>query len=562
MDLTPVPDEIEALKAALIAAQLQAGAAAGKLAAVEARASVVEAELASERAHRSDDGALIAHLKFEIAKYKRQLFGTTSERTQRLIDQLELQLEESSASATEDELRAETAAAKATSVRAFARKRPGRKPFPDHLPRERVLVAGPTTCSCCGSSRLSKLGEDVTETLEVIPRQWKVIQTVRAKFSCRDCATIDQAPAPFHVTSRGFAGPNLLAMVLFEKFGQHQPLNRQSDRYALEGIDLSVSTLADQVGSCAFVLDPLVKRLEEHVFAATRLHGDDTTVPVLAKSITATGRLWTYVRDDKPFGGQDPPAAMFYYSRDRKKEHPNAHLVNYAGILQVDAYSGYNDVFSETRRANPLTAAFCWAHARREFFKLADVEAASNNRAKGKAAVIAPLALEALRRIDAIFAIERDLNGKTAGERQTARQELSAPLVHDLEQWMKLEKQKLSRHSDTAKAMDYMLKRWDGFAGFLHDGRICLSNNAAERALRGIALGRKAWLFCGSDRGGQRAALMYSLIVTAKLNGVDPQAWLADVLKRIASHPAQRIDELLPWNWQAAKEKTAMIAAA
>lgn len=536
MDISiDLPDDFETLKAAFLVSREQLAA--------------VTSELANARAKNADDAAFIAHLKFEIAKYKRQIFGAKSERTQRLLDQLELQLEDAEANATEDELRAEAAASKTASVQAFVRKRPGRKPFPADLPRERVVVPGPVACACCGSRRLCKLGEDVTETIEVIPRQWRVIQTVREKFSCRDCETIDQAPAPFHVTPRGFAGPNLLAMILFEKFGQHQPLNRQSDRYALEGIDLSVSTLADQVGACAFVLQPLAERLEQHVFAATRLHGDDTTVPVLAKSKTDVGRLWTYVRDDRPFAGNDPPAAMFYYSRNRKAEHPNTHLADYKGILQVDAYSGYNDVFAEDCRTEPLTAAFCWAHARREFFKLADVEAAANKNAKGKHAVIAPLALEALRRIDELFAIEREINGKTIKERYRTRQELSAPLVHALEQWMTTEKQKLSRHSEVAKAMDYMLRRWAGFAGFLNDGRICLSNNAAERALRGIALGRKAWLFCGSDRGGHRAALMYSLIITAKLNGVDPQAWLADVLARINSYPVQRIDELLPWNW-------------
>lgn len=532
-----LPDDIDALKAALVAAR--------------SHAARVESELAAARARLSDDQALIAHLKLLIAKLNRDRFGPRSERATRLLDQLELQLEELEASATEDELAAEMAAVKTTTVAAFSRKRPSRKPFPEHLPRERVVLPGPTSCPCCGGTRLSKLGEDVTETLEVIPRRWKVIQTVREKFSCRDCEAISQAPAPFHVIPRGWAGPSLLAMILFEKFGQHQPLNRQAERYAREGVELSLSTLADQVGACCTVLEPVFRRLEAHTLAAERLHGDDTTVPVLAKGKAATARLWTYVRDDRPFGGPAPPAAVFYYSRDRGGEHPQAHLANYAGILQADAYGGYGKLYEADRRPGPITEALCWSHARRKFFELADLEAAARRKAKGKKlAVVSPLALEAVQRIDALFAIERDLNGRGAEARLAARRERSAPLVTELEVWMREARAKLSRHADVAGAMDYMLKRWDAFIRFLDDGRICLTNNAAERALRGIALGRKSWLFAGSDRGGQRAATLYSLIVTAKMNDVDPQAWLADVLARIAEHPAHRIDDLLPWNWQ------------
>jgi transposase len=539
MDAEPaaLPDDINALKAALIAAR--------------AHAASVESELAAARARLSDDQALIAHLKLQIAKLTRDRFGPRSERTARLLDQLELQLEELEASATEDELAAEIAAARTTSVVAFTRRRPSRKPFPEHLPRERVIVPGPTSCACCGGTRLSKLGEDITETIEVVPRQWKVIQYVREKFSCRDCEAIAQAPAPFHVIPRGWAGPSLLAMILFEKFGQHQPLNRQAERYAREGVELSLSTLADQVGTCRSVLDPLFRRMEAHLLAAERLHSDDTTVTVLARGKTDTGRCWVYVRDDQPFGGKDPPAAVFYYSRDRGGEHPQAHLATYAGILQADAYGGYGKLYAAERRPGPIVEALCWSHARRKFFELADIAAAARRKAKGKSAAISPLAVEAVQRIDALFEIERGINGRSAEERLAARQELSAPLVADLEAWMRAERAKLSRHAEVAGAMDYVLKRWDAFTRFLGDGRICLSNNAAERALRGIALGRRSWLFAGSDRGGRRAAIMFSLIVTAKLNDVDPQAWLADVLARIAGHPAHRIDDLLPWNWRA-----------
>jgi transposase len=540
--------DIEALKTALVAAH-------DKLVAEASRAVHAEAELAVARAQASDDQALIAHLKLQIEKLNRDRYGPRSERTARLLDQLELTLEELESAATEDELAAEMAAAKTTKVASFTRKRPSRQPFPDHLPRERVIVPGPAACACCGGARLSKLGEDITETLEVIPKSWKVIQHVREKFSCRDCEKISQAPAPFHVIARGWAGPSLLAMVLFEKFGQHQPLNRQAERYGKEGVPLSLSTLADQVGGCTAALMPLFKRLEAHVLSAERLHGDDTTVPVLAKGKTVTGRIWVYVRNDKPFGGPAPPGAVFYYSRDRAGEHPQAHLASYRGIFQADAYGGYGKLYEPGRAAGPILEAACWVHARRPFFVMADLAENARRKAQGnKPAVISPLALEAVRRIDAVFEIERAINGQSAEKRKAVRQELSAPLVADLEAWMREQRAKLSRGNEVAKAMDYMLKRWTAFTRFLDDGRICLSNNAAERGLRGIALGRKSWLFCGSDRGGERAAVMYSLIVTAKMNDVDPQAWLADVLARIAGHPAHRLDELLPWNWRKTNE--------
>lgn len=407
--------------------------------------------------------------------------------------------------------------------------------LPAHLPRERVVIPGPTTCDCGGGHRLRKLGETVTETLEVISRQWKVISHVREKMTCRACEKISEPRAPFHVTPRGWAGPNLLAMLLFEKFGQHQPLNRQAERFGREGVPFSLSTLADQVGARCAVLEPLLRRVEAHVFAAERLHGDDTTVPVLAKGKTHTGRCWVYVRDYRPFGGRAPPAAMFYYSRDRGGAHVEEHLSRWRGILQADAYSDYSRLYEAGRTPGPIQEAACWAHARRPFFALADIEASARRKAEGKVAVpISPLALEAVLRIDALFEIERGIAGKSADERRAVRQELSRPLIDDLGTWMRVERPKLSRGNDLAKAFDYMLKRWTAFTRFLDDGRICLSNNAAERALRGIALGRKSRLFAGSDRGGQRAAAMYSVIVTAKLNDIDPQAWLADVLTRIA----------------------------
>ena len=524
MDASPeaVPDDVAALKEALAVA----------------------------RAKASEDAALIAEQKLRIARLEHQIYGQRSERSSRLIDQLALTFEELQASATEDELAAEKAVAKVTSVRGFTRRRPERNTFPDHLPRERVVIDPPTACACCGGNRLRKLGEDVTCTLESIPRQWKVIETVREKFTCRDCEKISQAPAPFHVIARGWAGPSLLAMIVFEKFGQHQPLNRQADRYALEGVPIALSTMADAVGSVCAALDPIRRLVEAHVMAAERLHGDDTTVPVLAKGKTDTGRCWIYVRDDRPFGGTGPPAAMFYYSRDRKGEHPKMHLAGYAGILQADAYDGYNQLYLAGRDPGPIQEAACWVHARRPFFTMADLEENARRKAQGKKDILlSPIAIEVVRRIDALFEIERPINGRSAEERLAVRQTLSRPLVDDLHVYMREQAATLSRGHDLVKAFNYILKRWASFTLFLQDGRVCLSNNAAERGLRGIALGRKSWLFCGSDRGGQRAASMYSLIVTAKMNGVDPQAWLSDVLSRIAAHPAHRLDELLPWNW-------------
>ena len=533
-----LPEDVAALKAALIAER------AGRLEA--------DAQLAVARAKASEDTALIAAQKLRIAKLERQVYGQRSERSARLIEQLSLEFEELAASATQDELAAEMAAARTSNVRAFTRRPPERNTFPDHLPRERVVIDPPTACECCGGSRLRKLGEDVTRTMESEPRRWKVVETVREKFTCRDCEKISQAPAPFHPIPRAWAGPSLLAMIVFEKFGQHQPLNRQAERYVLEGAPIALSTMADAVGAVCVALDPLRALLEAHVMAAERLHGDDTTVPVQAQGKTVTGRLWTYVRDDKPFGGVGPPAAIFYYSRDRRGEHPQAHLAGYSGILQADAYDGYNALYLPARKPGSIREAACWAHARRKFFEFADVEGNMRRKAAGKKEIaLSPIAIEVVRRIDALFEIERAVNGKGAEERAAARRTMSRALVEDLHAYLRAQLVKLSRGHDLVKAINYMLKRWPAFTLFLDDGRVCLSNNAAERALRGVALGRKSWLFCGSDRGGQRAAAMYSLIVTAKMNGVDPQAWLADVLKRIAGHPAYRLAELLPWNWKA-----------
>ena len=332
MAMDPVPDDTDALKAALI----------------ETRARLSGAE------------ALIEHLQLVIAKMKRAMYGPRSERSQRLLDQLELELEELAAAVGEDEAKTDRATIQ---VQSFARGQATRRDFPDHLPRRRIVHPAPSCCPSCGGTRLSKLGEDVTETLDVVPRQLFVTEHVREKFSCRACEKITQPPAPFHVIARGFAGPSLLAMILVGKYADHQPLNRQSEQFAREGVELSVSTMADHVGACAATLLPLYELIKAHVFAAERIHGDDTTVPVLAKVKTRTGRLWTYVREDRPFAGRAPPAAVFFYSPDRDGTHPARHLAGYTGILQADAYGGFNALYAPERKPGPITEAPCWAHA-------------------------------------------------------------------------------------------------------------------------------------------------------------------------------------------------------
>lgn len=373
----------------------------------------------------------------------------------------------------------------------------------------------------------------------------EVIQHVREKFSCRACEAITQPPAPFHPISRGRAGPRLLAHILFAKYGLHLPLTRQSTTYGHEGVALDVSTLADWVGAAAAALMPLVEAIKAHVLAGERIHADDTTVPVLAKGKTRTGRVWTYVRDDRPFAGHAPPAALFFYSPDRTGAHPETHLAGYAGPMQADAYAGFNRLYDPSRKPGPIIEVGCWAHARRKFFEIARLKKA-------------PIAIEAIAKIDALFAIEREINGLPAHKRKAVRNERSRPLVDDLHGFLRERRTKLSGKSETAKAIDYSVKRWEVFTRFIDDGRLCMTNNAAERELRAVAVGRKNWTFAGSDEGGRRAAAIYTLIQTAKLNNVDPQAWLADVLGRLPDHPASKVADLLPWTWKAAQTAAAV----
>ena len=519
------------------------------------------AEVARVRAINSDLVARNAHLELQNEKMRRTLHGQSSERSRHLIQQMELEFEELEATATEDEIAAQLAAAKTTTVEAFTRKRRTRREFAPGTPVERIVIPAAESCPCCGSDNLSKLGEDVHRAFESVPARYKIIETVRERFSCRSCQTITQPPAPFHVTSRAMFGPHFLASLAFNKFGLNQPLNSQRDRLESQGFTFSLSTLADQIGWITAAVKPVFRLLEEQAFGSGRLHADDTTVPLLAKYKTDIARIWTYVCDDTPFGGDRESVALFYYSRNRKGEHSREHLAGFHGILQADNYSGYNALYGPARPQGMIIHAACWAHARRYLFELADI-ATQLKRKPGKRVVISPLALEAVQRIDRIFHIERDINGRPAAERLAVRQILSAPLVEELGNWMREQRSLLSSKDEVGKKMDYMLNAWPAFTAFLHDGRICLSNNAAERALRAVARGRKSWLFVGSDRGGERAAMMFTLIATCRLNDVDPLAWLTDVLTRIADLPQTRLHELLPWHWKRLREQPDVAQAA
>lgn len=517
LDPATLPKDIAALTALLLAEN------AGRIAA-EARSADLDGQ--------------IAQLKLTIAKMKRAEHGVSSEKSARLIEQLEMQLGELVETVSAGKVAA--AVERPGSDASEPVQKPARRALDEKLPRERIVHPAPCACRHCGSAKIRKLDEKITETLELVPERWKVIQHVREIFTCRACEKITETPAPSHPIARGRAGPQLLAEVLHNKYRAHLPLNRQSDLYAAQGIDLDVSTLADWVGACAATLAPLVSEIEKHVLAADRIHADDTTVPVLAKGKCDVARLWGYVRDDRPFGGKTAPAVLLHYSRDRAGEHPERHLATYSGLMQADAYSGYNGLYVDGRQPGPIVEVACWAHGRRKFFELAELQKA-------------PVAIAAVRRIDELFAIEREINGKAPDERRAVRQDRSKPLVDALETWLRSERKKLSSKAPVAKAIDYSLKRWRAFTRFLDDGRLCMSNNAAERAVRGIAVGRRNWTFCGSDSGGHRAAAMFTLIETCKLNDVDARVWLADVLARIADHPASKLAELLPWSWAAVR---------
>ena len=514
-----LPNDVESLQGLLIEARTALEAA---------RAQLLSRQLQIEQ------------MKLQIAKLKRMQFGRSSEQLDTQIEQLEFKLEE---------LETEEARLPSTEPRAATRRGSVRRPLPAQLSREPHVYLPASTCTCpeCGGA-LRQLGEDVAEQLEYVPQHWKVLRHVRPKYSCTDCQQIVQAAAPSRPIARGLAGPGLLAHVIVGKYADHLPLYRQSQIYARTGVELDRATLAEWVGAVSALIDPLLGALGGYVLQAHKLHADDTPVPVLSPGAgkTKIGRLWTYVRDDRPAGSTDPPAVLFRYSPDRKGAHPQEHLRDFRGILQADGYAGFNGLYE--RKEQPLTEAACMAHLRRKFY---DIQQANDS----------PLALDALQRIGTLYGIEEQIRGQAPDERRRVREQRSAPLLAELHRWMLARVRQVSKKSELAGAIHYGLVRWQALCRFCHDGRIEIDNNAAERALRAVALGRKNYLFAGADCGGARAAAMYSLIGTCKLNSLDPEAYLRYVLTHIADHPINRVEELLPWNLAQSIARTEKLAA-
>jgi transposase len=514
-----LPDDVETLKAMLLSQE-------AALRERDAQVLKLQETVDSQQAALASRATEVEHLKLLIAKLRRMQFGRKSEKLDRQIEQLELRL---------DELEADEGAAPVEIPKTprTAVERAPRKPLPEHLPREirTYLPDSAGKCMQCGGE-MKTLGEDVAEQLEYVPASFRVIRHMRPKFACVCCDHISQGPAPSRPIERGLAGPGLLAHVLISKFADHIPLYRQSVMYAREGVELDRSLLAKWVGHAATLLQPLVETLRRHVMSATKLHADDTPVPVLApgNGKTKTGRLWVYLRDDRASADKTPPAVWFAYTPDRKGIHPQQHLESFNGTLQADAYGGYRAIY-ETGR---VTEAACWAHARRQFYEL---HAARPNA----------LNTEALERIGVLYRIEETIQGKPPDDRRAHRQEHARPLLDRFHAWLTTTLETLSRKSDTSQAILYALNRWEALTRYCDDGQLEIDNLPVERALRGVAIGRRNYLFAGADSGGERAAAIYSLVGTAKLNGIDPEAYLRYVLARIADHAINRVEELLPW---------------
>src|SRR5579863_272213 len=534
MDRAPEKDpnslDREALLALMRTQQEQLAAQDEEIRRLEAELEAHRQTLSEQADELRSSSARIEHLKLLVEKMRHRMFGAKSEKVVLQLEQLEFELEEEETTQAEGE-----AIADRVSPSQEPKPRPERKPLAEHLEREVVTHTPEADCCPDCGSQLRQFGEDVSEQLEYVPDSFRVIRHVRPKFTCTGCDRVVEAPAPSRPIERGLAGPSLLAHVIVSKFADHLPLYRQSEIYSRQGVDISRSTLAGWVGAASDLLSPLVDAIGKHVFAGRKLHADDTPMPVLApgNGKTKTGRIWTYVRDDRPAGEQAAPAVWFAYSPDRKGEHPREHLKNFTGALQADAYAGFHHLYG-----NHIYEAACWAHARRKFHEIHVVHAS-------------PTTTETLARIGALYAIEDEIRGKPADVRLSIRQARARPLLDELRKWMEKSLRPLSAKSETAGAIRYALSRWRALTRYTEDGLLEIDNSAAERALRAVALGRKNFLFAGSDCGGERAAAMYTLIGSAKLNGLDPELYLRTVLAQIADYPVSQIQDLLPWNMTA-----------